>query len=271
MCVAASSRLARRCLAALFSRRHVQAGAKEPPGLFSEVAGNSGMKLPEKAIKGKSRAVKVNRGQLRSGRILVNLPGDISLEAVCRNCSRSRARTGSRWVGHASGDKREPVVIGVSGEAVVAARSPIRASCTSWSRARWQPCGERSGTGDPAPGLDPIPVADTGGAGSTAAATTAFEGGPIDRCAGGLYTQNIVDLAAAGADALIIQAVAEANRAYANSGITARLNPGQESVLTNYTESGDMNTDRAAWRALAMATWMSCTPCATVPGPTWSA
>ena len=225
----------------VFTAGNVQAGAKEPPGLFSEVAGNSGMKLPEKAIKGKSRAVKVNRGQLRSGRILVNLPGDISLEAV-RELQQELGQNRFAWVGHASGDKREPVVIGVSGEAVAATFAYKGKLYKLEPRPDGSHVVSEVEPGDPAPGLDPIPVADTGGAGSTAAATTAFEGGPtIDVLVA--YTPKILSIyGAAGADALIIQAVAEANRAYANSGITARLNL-VRSVLTNYTESGDMNTD----------------------------
>ena len=56
----------------------------EPPGLFSQLpeTARATLTLPPQAIEGKSRAVKINYGQLRSGRLFLNLPGDISYEAV---------------------------------------------------------------------------------------------------------------------------------------------------------------------------------------------
>ncbi len=63
------------------------------------------------------------------------------------------------------------------------------------------------------------------------------------------YTPKVEQIyGAAGAEALIIQAVAETNQAYANSGINPRLNL-VHSVRTNYTESGDINTDLSRLRA----------------------
>ena len=63
------------------------------------------------------------------------------------------------------------------------------------------------------------------------------------------YTPKIEQIyGTAGAEALIIQAVAETNQAYANSGINPRLNL-VHSVRTNYTESGDINTDLSRLRA----------------------
>jgi hypothetical protein len=51
-----------------------------------------------------------------------------------------------------------------------------------------------------------------------------------------------------GTDALIILAVAESNQAYANSGMSPRLNL-VHTVLTTYTESGNMSTDLGRLRS----------------------
>jgi hypothetical protein len=64
------------------------------------------------------------------------------------------------------------------------------------------------------------------------------------------YTPAVLALyGAQGAEALIIQAVAEANQAYSNSKMTTRLNL-VRTVLTTYVESGDIYTDLARLRAI---------------------
>ena len=73
-----------------------------------------------------------------------------------------------------------------------------------------------------------------------------------------------------GAEALVIQAVAEANQAYANSGITARLNLVQ-AVLTNYVESGNMNTDLSRLRATNDGYMDELHSLRDSTAPTWSA
>jgi hypothetical protein len=54
----------------------------EPPGLFSQLPETSMATLPQQAIAGKSRAVTINYGLLRSGRFSLSLPGDIAYEAI---------------------------------------------------------------------------------------------------------------------------------------------------------------------------------------------
>lgn len=222
-----------------------QASTPNPPALFSSSPENGSALMPERAIPGKGNAVEINRGRLRSGRLFVDLPGGVSLEAV-RDLRLELGHDRYAWVGRASGDARSRVVIAVSGESM--------AGTFAYRGKLYKLEPRRNGSHvisevenvDPAPELDPIPAADLSGANATpgrdaAPAATADGGQTIDVLVA--YTPKLLNIyGQSGADALVIQAVAEANQAYANSGITARLNL-VASVLTNYTESGSMTTD----------------------------
>ena len=232
---------------ATFFGTNTYANTPEPPGLFSTLPGKSRAELPEQAIDGRSRAVKINHGQLRSGRFFVNLPGGVSFEAV-RDQMQDLGQNRSAWIGHASDNPGNRVVIGISGDAVAGTFAYQDRLFKLEPRADGSHMLSEVKTGDPAPELDPIPVADTTGSGSADSvdAVAADGGAVIDVLVA--YTPKIESIyGASGADALSIQAVAETNQAYANSGMSPRLNL-VHSVLTNYTESGSMKTDLSRLR-----------------------
>jgi hypothetical protein len=198
---------------------------------------------------GKSRSVKVNRGQLRKGRFTVSLPGGASYEVV-RDFQQDMGDGRSSWVGHATNAPENNVVIGISGTAVAGTFTYKGKLFKLEPRADGSHVLSQVKTTDPAPELDPVSVADTtasgsGTAGGTAAAADG-NGSVIDVLVA--YTPAIQALyGTQGAEALIIQSVAETNQAYVNSKMSTRLNLVQ-SVLTNYTESGDMNSDLSRLR-----------------------
>ncbi len=220
------------------------AKAPEPPGLFSQLPNTSIAKLPRQAIAGKSRAVKINRDLLNSDRIFVSLPGNISFEAV-RGKYQNMGKGRFAWVGHASDDPRDTVVISVSGNAVAGTFVRHGKLFKLEPRADGSQVLSEVKTTDPAPEHDPVPVPDTTSSapGSTASGSVAenINGSVLDVLVA--YTPAVQALYGTdGTDALILQAVAEANEAYGNSNMTTRLNL-VHSVMTNYTESGDMGTD----------------------------
>jgi len=222
----------------------------EPPGLFSTLPISSKAVLPQQAIAGKSVAVKINRGRLRSGRFFVSLPGGVSYEAV-RELHQDLGNGRSSWVGHASGEPGSTVVLGVSGNAVAGSFSHNGKLFKLEPRANGNHVVSEVKPTVPAPELDPIEVADTisATANSTTSASVAADSSDsvIDVLVA--YTPAIqATYGTEGADALIIQAVAEANQAYANSKMTTRLNL-VRSVLTNYIEAGDMGTDLSRLRS----------------------
>lgn len=195
-------------------------------------------------------AVKINYGQLRSGRFFVSLPGGVSYEAV-RELQQDLGKDRSSWVGHASDEPESTVVLGVSGNAVAGSFSYHGKLFKLEPRANGNHVLSEVKPTDPAPELDAIPVADTTSStsNSTASASVAADtsGSVLDVLV--VYTPAIQALyGIEGADALSIQAIAEANQAYTNSKMTTRLNL-VHSVLTNYIESGDMGTDLSRLRS----------------------
>ena len=89
----------------------------EPPGLFSTLPSKVQTQLPGQAIAGKSRAVQINYGRLRSGQFFVSLPDGVSFEAI-RDFQHEQDNNRFTWVGHADGNSDNKVIISVSGDAV---------------------------------------------------------------------------------------------------------------------------------------------------------
>ena len=205
--------------------------------------------MPDKAIAARSKSVKVNHSQLRSGRLSISLPDGVSLDAV-RDLQQEMGNNKYAWVGHANGNKANRVVIGVSGDSVAGSFFYKGRLFKLEPRPDGSHVVSEVQPGDPAPELDPIPVeADTSTSGTAASgdAVAADGGATIDVLVA--YTPEVQSrYGVSGAEALVVQAVAEANQAYANSGINPRLNL-VHTTLTNYTESGSMNTDLSRLRS----------------------
>ena len=233
------------CLAlagALIIANGANAKTPEPPGLFRVLPGSVQGRLPAQAIEGRARKVAINHGLLRSGRFFVNLPGGFSMEAV-RDLQQEMGGRRFSWVGRAQDDPDSRVILGVSANTVAGTFAYRGRLFKLEPRANGSHVISEVLASDPAPTLDPIPVADS-------APAVAPESDPLPAGDGGpvidvlvAYTTRIEALyGQRGADALIIQAVAEANRAYGNSGILPRLNL-VHTAVTDYRESGSMSTD----------------------------
>jgi len=224
----------------------------QPPGLFSKLpdTAKATLTLQKQAIEGKSRAVAINHALLNSDRFFVSLPGDISFEAV-RESQQYLGKGRFSWEGHASDDPDSTMVIGVSGTAFAGTITYQGKLFKLEPRANGSHVLSEVESTDPAPELDPVPVADTTASApvSTAPAsvTVGSAGSVIDVLI--VITPAVRALyGAAGDDALAIQAVAEANQAYSNSNMSTRLNL-VGVYQTNYVESGDMATDLNRLRA----------------------
>ena len=118
----------------------------------------------------------INHELLRSERIFLSLPGDISYEAV-GELQQDLGNGRFSWVGHASDDPENTVVIGVSGDAVAGTFTYRGKLFKLEPRANGSHVLSEVKTTDPAPEHDPVPVADTN-----------FERAPFDcqcqRCCG---------------------------------------------------------------------------------------
>jgi peptidyl-Asp metalloendopeptidase len=222
------------------------ANTPEPPGLFSQLpeTAEATLALPQQAIAGKSHAVKIVYGHLRSGRLFLNLPGDISYEAV-GNVQQDLGKGRFAWAGHASDDPGNTVVIAVSGAAVAGTFVHHGKLFKLEPRANGSHVLSEVKNTEPAPEHDPIPVADktSTSPSSTASTGTAAgsDGSVIDLLVA--YTPAVEALyGTQGDDALIMLAVAETNQGYINSNMATRVNL-VGVYRTNYIESGDMLTD----------------------------
>ncbi len=177
-------------------------------------------------------------------RLFLSLPGDISYEAV-RELQQDLGKGRFAWVGHASDDPDNTVVIGVSGDAVAGTFTYHGKLFKLEPRANGSHVLSEVKTTEPAPEHDPIPIADKTSIApaSTVSASVAVDSNDsvIDLLV--VYTPAVEALyGTEGDDALIILAVAETNQAYINSNMATRLNL-VGVYRTNYIESGDMLTD----------------------------
>ncbi len=243
-----SRRIALSALVGCVSFLAFSAVAKTPEssGLFSQLpeTAKANPTLPQQAIAGASRAVKINYEQLRSGRVILNLPGAISFEAV-RQLQQDLGKGRFAWVGHATDDPESTAVIGVSGNAVAGTFNHRGKLYKLEPRANGDHVLSEVKNTEPVPEHDPIPVADETSIAplSTVSTGTAADsdGSVIDLLV--VYTPAVESLyGSEGNDALIILAVAETNQAYINSNMTTRVNLAGV-YRTNYIESGDMLTD----------------------------
>lgn len=234
--------------------------AHEARGLFSANTVTAQKALPMKGLAkrakvGKSRSVEINRKKLRKGRFVVDLPGDISFEVV-RELQHEMGQERFAWVGHAGSNLKNRAVFGVSGNAVAGTFSYEGKLFKLEPRANGEHIVSEVNPRDPAPELDPIPVFDmTAFAADAVAAAEATTYAAASDSAGSVidilvaYTPAVQALyGTSGIEALIIQAMAETNQAYANSGMATRLNL-VETVLTPYTTSGNMLTDLGRLRS----------------------
>ncbi|MFT4517639.1 MAG: hypothetical protein ACI9JM_000016 [Halioglobus sp.] len=219
-------------------------------GLFSQEPTQTHIQTPRRAKPGKSRSVKIDRSKLRSGRFTVDLPGGVSFEAV-RELQQEMGRGRFAWVGHAGNEPGSRAIFGVSGDSIAGTFYHKGKLFKLEPRADGSHVVSEVDSQDPAPELDPIPVFDVSSANASSDSVqspSADAGGSvIDVLVA--YTPAVQSLyGAQGVEALAIQAAAETNQAYANSGMSTRLNL-VHSVMTNYAGSGDMGTDLSRLRS----------------------
>ena len=228
------------------------AATPKPPGLFSERGMTAAGALPAQAKAGKSLGVTINYGQLRSGRFFVDLPGGVSFEAV-REQMEDFGGGRLAWVGSAGDDPDSRVVLGASGDAVAGTFAYHGKLFKLEPRADGSHVLSEVETGDPAPLLEPVAVGNSADGGETAPASGAAAAGAVNTNIDVLvaYTPAVeAQYGAAGAQALVIQAVAETNQAYGNSKMSTQLKL-VHAVRTQYVESGSMNTDLSRLRGTA--------------------
>ena len=225
----------------------------KPQGLMSTVEAKTENHIPPgHAINGNSRSVKIHHEQLRGARFFVDLPDGVSFEAV-RDSEYDLGKGNFAWVGHAEGNSRDRVIIGTSGKAMAATFSVGDRLFKIEPRADGSHVVSEVAASDPAPELDPITVEDFVTSGkadfdSNIALELDADAAPVIDVLVAYTPAVAAKYGAEGAEALVIQAVAETNQAYANSGIFTRLNL-VRAVMTDYVESGNMNTDLSRLRA----------------------
>jgi peptidyl-Asp metalloendopeptidase len=193
--------------------------------------------LPENAMMNQTRFVRVNFGQLRSGRLSLNLLDGITVQAVLDR-RQSHPTGGDSWLGSLNGVEDGRIALsrhGTSLSGVVA--TPDRMF-------KIQPLGNgvhvvaEVGISEPWPESDPVPVfAEDAGAGEGSLPLAEGDGGTTMIDVMVAYTPNARDVmgGTAGILSLIELAVAETNQIYINSQVDAslRLVHAYETAYTN--------------------------------------
>ena len=154
------------------------------------------------------------------------------------------------WVGHAIGNRAERVILGVSGDAVAGTFLRKGKLFKLEPRADGTHVLSEVNTDEPAPELQPIHITETDPTPAVAAGSLTLGGASATGDAGQViidvmvaYTPRVQDIyGTQGTEALIVQAVAETNQAYLNSGINQRINL-VHTVAADYAESGDTSKD----------------------------
>ncbi|MEN8166787.1 MAG: M12 family metallo-peptidase [Pseudomonadota bacterium] len=215
-----------------------------PPGLFQAAASTETVRAADKAFPGQTRLVRINRGQLRSGRLYLNLglaPGmTAELMRLVEHGNGSLV-----WIGRVAGDPHSTVTFAAGAESVA---GTIR---TAGRLFKLLPAGKglhllsEVPPGDPYPEMEPIPVSADDLSASRVdgdALPAADDGTTVDVLA--VYTPSSMNRYGGvdGVESLIQLAIAETNQAYLNSGVATRLRL-VHTALVDYTESGDMGTD----------------------------
>jgi hypothetical protein len=215
-----------------------------PPGLFQAAVSSGTVRAADKALPGQTRVVRINRGQLRSGRLYLNLglaPGmTAELMRLVEHTDGSLS-----WVGRVAGDPHSSVTFAAGAESVA---GTIR---TAGRLFKLLPAGKglhvlsEVPPGDPYPEMEPIPV--TADDLSTTkvdgdALPVADDGTTVDVLA--VYTPSSMNRYGGvdGVESLIQLAITETNQAYLNSGVATRLRL-VHTALVDYPESGSMSTD----------------------------
>lgn len=229
---------------------HAAGKSAKVENLFSSQTNAGELSLPEKAVRNTSKAVSINRSAMRKGRFTLYLPNGVSFK-VEREMQEDLGNGQSTWVGHAKGDKSNRVVIAMSDDAFAGTFTYQGRLFKLEPRPDGKHVVSEVSPLDPAPEHDPIPVYDarSGGSETTSGDATSGDSGDLVIDVLVAYTSAVkARYGEAGAKALVLQAVAETNQAYANSGIKTRLNL-VHSTAVDYDESDSMLTDLSRLRS----------------------
>jgi hypothetical protein len=238
----------------------VAAGARAAGGRMAGGAA-AGADLPQDvpprrahAVPGRERRGRLNPSAFRAERLSVTLPDGRVLVAERQQDTRGR-RDEQTWTGTFEGAPESLLVLtrhrgAVTGFFHHGAETYEVEGFENGSLVLFQVDEDAlPQEGEPLPAGDTLPdqrdgaEPDAGGVGDVLAHEAAMAGDPFQHDLLVVYTQRSVNQAGGVAtlEAKIVNAVAAANAAYANSGINIRLNLVGMS-LVDYTETGDMGT-----------------------------
>lgn len=238
-------------LSIIFCYSLALAATPAPPGLFRTATSNESVQLPDNATPGQSRLVRVNRGQLRSGRLFLNLGIAPTMAAELRRLV-DHGNDSLAWVGRVNSDPNSTVIFTAVGDSIAGS---IR---TSGRLFKLEPAGKglhvlaEVPPGDPYPEMDPIPVTADGDLSDTMPPGDILiagdDGTIIDVLA--LYTPASLNrYKLSGVEALIQLAITETNQSYLNSGVNPRVRLAHMAGV-DYTESSGMGTDLIRLRSM---------------------
>ncbi len=212
----------------------------------------------EASVEAGVKAVRINFGLLRSGRLQFDLLDGLSVDGV-RDRDLAMGPGRRAWVGHVNGSSGDRIVLGQSGDALTGIINVGDRKFQLFYIAQGLHGIREIGRSQPFPGAAPIAVApsseDTGGAGSTSEPQTAGDGNTvIDVIVGYTVASKNLWGGTSGIEALIVTAVAETNDAYANSNIPVTMQLVHTMELVG-AEGANESDDLSAFRSTTDGKW----------------
>lgn len=225
----------------------------EPPQMFYAVGPAEipeHVTLPESAMMGRSKFVRVNFGLLRSGRLSLNLLDGVAVQAVLER-RITHLTGGDSWIGTLDGIEGSQAIFSQHGKALSGVVSTGDRMFKIQHVGKGVHVVSEVGTVEPRPEDLPVPVpAHDISSGQEAELPTGADGGSTGIDVLVAYTSK-ARTARGGTDgiiSLIELAITETNQIYVNSQIDASLRLVHTHEVS-YTESNSMSTDLSRLRS----------------------